>query len=501
MEVSASNTLKCDDEEKALKGLLEAFGSKFSLEQIASAYCKAGRNADISVQILLDMEGSSSTSSSHSSNGEAMENHKPSESSNGYILKKCDANEKVKTVKKKWHSVSGGTVSSVLGKSYITSMPVASGPCGATKPLKLDAQEFPLSELWGEEPKQTQSKHDHMHKDMENFLFNMLGHGFQLERDVIQQVLDACGYDMQKSMEELLNLSGVVLDESNRCVGGSTGKFTDVQSNSGRPSCNIFLRSMSSHGGISNSNRGESPRQGKERNNLQNEILTALFNDAERSEELSRRKTKAERRSIVHGELVAEPPTDFTLENKADSVYSQQDNDKVVSSVKDDDGKDSYQLLRKAWKEYRATMNEYYKAGGDAFAKGDYERANKLMDEGLFFRDKAHEVDEESTQKIFESKNVETQDDMLLDLHEYGVKDAIRSLRSNLLLLSGIPSVTYLKVVIETDDEDVTKGARRRLIMKLLEKESIEWSEGGDVGTIRIQLDNINPKRFSFAKK
>ncbi|KAJ6707054.1 NUCLEAR RNA EXPORT FACTOR SDE5-RELATED [Salix viminalis] len=477
MEVSASNTLKCDDEEKALKGLLEAFGSKFSLEQIASAYCKAGRNADISVQILLDMEGNSSTFSSHSSNGEAMDNQKPSDSSNGYILKKCDSNEKVKTVKKKWHSVSGGTVSSVLGKSYITSMPAANGSCGATKPLKLDAQEFPMSELWGEEPKQTQSKHDRMHKDMEIFLFNMLGHGFQLERDVIQQVLDACGYDMQKSMEELLNLSGVVLDESNKYVGSSTGKFTDVQSNSGRPSCNFVLPSMSSHGGISNANRGESPRQGKERNNLQNEILTALFNDAERSEELSIRKTKAERRSIVYGELVAEPPTDFTLENKADSVYSQQDNDKVSSVKDDDDGKDSYQLLR------------------------DYERANKLMDEGLFFRDKAHEVDEESTQKIFESKNVETQDYMLLDLHEYGAKDAIRSLRSNLLLLSGIPSVTYLKVIIEADEEDVTKGARRRLIMKLLEKESIKWSEGGDVGTILIQLDNINPKRLSFAKK
>jgi hypothetical protein len=36
----------------------------------------------------------------------------------------------------------------------------------------------------------------------------------------------------------------------------------------------------------------------------------------------------------------------------------------VVSSVEDKDGEDSYQLLRKAWKEYRATMNEYYKAVG-----------------------------------------------------------------------------------------------------------------------------------------
>ncbi|KAI5570627.1 hypothetical protein BDE02_11G042100 [Populus trichocarpa] len=179
---------------------------------------------------------------------------------------------------------------------------------------------------------------------------------------------------------------------------------------------------------------------------------------------------------------------------------SLQDYDNVLS-VEDVDEDDSYHLLRKAWKEYRTTMNEFYKAAGDAFAKGDDERANKLMDEGNFFRDKAYEVDEESTQKIFGTKNVETQDQMLLDLHEHGAKDAIRSLKSNFLLLSGIPSFKDLKVIIETNEVDVTKGARRRLIMKLLEKESINWTEGADVGTILIQLDNINPKRLSFAKK
>lgn len=503
MEVSTSNILKCDDEEKALEVLLEAFGSKFSLEQIASAYCKAGRNADLTVQILQDTEGGASTSSSHSSNGEAMLSEGSSESSNGYILKKCDANGKFRNVKQKWRPVSGGTVSSVLGKSYIRSMPVGNGSCAATKPLKLDAQEFPMSELWGEEPKQTQSKHDRMHEDMEDFLFKMLGDGFQLDREMIRQALDTCGYDMQKSMEKLLNLSAVILDKRNNYVGRSTGKFTDARSNSGGPSCQKNLQFMSSYGGanrISNANGGGSPGQGKEKNNLQKEILASLFNGAERSGELSGRITKAERRSIVYGEPVVEPPTDFTLENRTDFMDSLQDYDNVLS-VEDVDEDDSYHLLRKAWKEYRTTMNEFYKAAGDAFAKGDDERANKLMDEGNFFRDKAYEVDEESTQKIFGTKNVETQDQMLLDLHEHGAKDAIRSLKSNFLLLSGIPSFKDLKVIIETNEVDVTKGARRRLIMKLLEKESINWTEGADVGTILIQLDNINPKRLSFAKK
>lgn len=260
---------------------------------------------------------------------------------------------------------------------------------------------------------------------------------------------------------------------------------------------------MSSYGGanrISNANGGGSPGQGKERNNLQKEVLASLFNGAERSGELSGRITKAERRSIVYGEPVVEPLTDFTLENRTDFMDSLQDYDHVLS-VEDVEEDDSYHLLRKAWKEYRTTMNEFYKAAGDAFAKGDDERANKLMDEGNFFRDKAYEVDEESTQKIFGTKNVETQDQMLLDLHEHGAKDAIRSLRSNLLLLSGIPSFKYLKVIIETNEVDVTKGARRRLIMKLLEKESINWTKGADVGTILIQLDDINPKRLSFANK
>ena len=51
MEVSGQNIVKCD-EEKALKCLLDAFGSVFSLEEIASAYCKASRNADLAGEML-----------------------------------------------------------------------------------------------------------------------------------------------------------------------------------------------------------------------------------------------------------------------------------------------------------------------------------------------------------------------------------------------------------------------------------------------------------------
>ncbi|KAB5560481.1 hypothetical protein DKX38_005438 [Salix brachista] len=147
--------------------LREIYFCNFLLREIlrVSVVLFFGENG-LAVQILQDMEGGALTSSSHSSNVEAILNVGSSgssnveavlsegstESSNGFILKKCDANGKFRNVKQKWCAVSGGTVSSVLGKSYIRSRPVGNGSCVATKPLKLDEKEFPTSELWGEEP-------------------------------------------------------------------------------------------------------------------------------------------------------------------------------------------------------------------------------------------------------------------------------------------------------------------------------------------------------------
>ena len=45
-----------------------------------------------------------------------------------------------------------------------------------------------MSALCGEETKQKQSKDDHLQKDVEDFLFKLLGEVFQLNRDVIREV-------------------------------------------------------------------------------------------------------------------------------------------------------------------------------------------------------------------------------------------------------------------------------------------------------------------------
>lgn len=190
MEVSGQNVVKCD-EEKALKCLLDAFGSTFSLEEIASAYCKASRNVDLAGEILYDMQGSSSTSATPSSNSDAKA-EESSESSDGYSFE--NSFHERKNLRPKVRPVSAGTVSSIIGKDYVRPMPSANGSSGVTKPIKLDAKVLPMTGIWREKSMPNTLKHDRLHQDMEEFLFKMLGDGFQLDRNMIREVL---GIDTQ----------------------------------------------------------------------------------------------------------------------------------------------------------------------------------------------------------------------------------------------------------------------------------------------------------------
>lgn len=189
MEVSGQNGFKYD-EEQALNSLLDAFGSAFSLEEIASAYCRASRNADLAGEILFGMQRSSSTSTTNSSNADTSVKV-CADSSDGFSFENsCHERENSRGLKPKVRPVSVGSVSSILGKDYARSMLSVNGSYhGTTKPLKLDRNILPMSEIWGDECKPNISEHDQLHQDMEDFLFKMLGDGFKLDREKIREVL------------------------------------------------------------------------------------------------------------------------------------------------------------------------------------------------------------------------------------------------------------------------------------------------------------------------
>lgn len=198
------------------------------------------------------------------------------------------------------------------------------------------------------------------------------------------------------------------------------------------------------------------------------------------------------RRSRPFGKPVVGTFTDTATKHKIATV-------RPIEVTKDDeDDENSYEVLRKAVKEYWIMMKEYYQAAVDAFVKRDYVRANKLREQGHFFNRKAKEADEKSAQKVFEASQ---DDEVSLDLHDHEPKDAVHSLRLHLTNICGIQGFKYLKVILGTNNEDTKKGARKRLILKQLEKESIKWTEEDDGGTIIIQVDVINPKDLSFCKK
>ena len=52
MELSGCNGLNYDIGEKALRGLLDTFGSVFTLKEIAFTYRNAGRNPDLGGEFL-----------------------------------------------------------------------------------------------------------------------------------------------------------------------------------------------------------------------------------------------------------------------------------------------------------------------------------------------------------------------------------------------------------------------------------------------------------------
>lgn len=486
MEVSVSCNAY-DDETRALERLLDIFGSALSLREIASAFCKAGRNFEMAADILSESnECSSSASLSHMSNGKAQAVDL-SEQLSENISKICE-DAYCKPVKPKKHSAAVGTVSSVIGREYAKPKTLSAGLSQVDKPLKVNLSEFAVAEIQKDDVLlDSMTKKDPINSDVEVFLFKMLGEGFQLGMDVIHDVLGSCGYDANKGIEKLIDLSASTLKRSDDIVvGDSAEKSAETDAKKKFPSRGKKLQ--------------DALYSERNKTNLSRDVLTSLFGAPDRCEEPPRksRPVRAVKKRRSYGPIVSEPLTDRNPALVTDLVDIQMDiNDDVEEE-------DNYQFLRRVAKEHWVTMKEYYKAAFDAFAKGNQALADELLQQGQFFGNKAREADERSSQKIFECSTKETadvvsSDDVILDLHDHDGKRAINLLKLHLTNLASIGSFQNLKVILESAGEDTTKSSRRRRVLKLLQQESIKWTE--EDGTITIQLGEIDPDELSFANK
>ncbi|KAI5662607.1 hypothetical protein M9H77_21930 [Catharanthus roseus] len=465
-----------------LEKLLEAFGSMVSLKDIASVYCQSGRDLFTASQILSDQHSSTSMASASTSR-ELLESVDASLS--------VDSLEKADCIKSKPRKApaSLGTVSGVIGRDYARTKPSINESM-KPKPLKLNSHDIPASEIWDEKDSPySMRKTETLHKDTEEFLFKMLGDGFHLERSVIQDIVGQCGYDMNKSMEKLLSISASKFEKSDDIR--NIASEIPIESRLDLE-CKQQKDQFPYSGSYGRKNSSQLPN-GKEVSDLQKEILGALFTVSGRSEEPEKRHpVKVVRRPRTLGQVVEEPLKETIIEHQPIIVRKQ-----TVENDEEEIG-DEYEFSRKSAMKYWLTMKEYYKSAVDAFCKHDHERAQKLLEEGHFFMRKAREADEKSAQKLLERNDDE---EMLVDLHVFDPKAALRYLKLQLNNLSGISSIKHLKVLAGSSDEDINHERRRRMIIKLLDRENIRWTQEGNGWTIVIPLAEIDPTKLSFAKK
>ncbi|KAL0306500.1 UNVERIFIED_CONTAM: putative nuclear RNA export factor SDE5 [Sesamum radiatum] len=421
-----------DEDQKNLKELLEAFGSIVSLDDIASAYCEAGRNLCYAAEILCNKQGSISGTSSSKSQ-DIVEN--TTSASSGGPSNNILENAHITKSKSRKCSASMGTVSNVIGKDYITPRPQSNGLNEKLKPVKINSDDFPVSEIWDEKKDSAStSRSESMNSDIEEFLYKMLGNGFQLEKSVIQDVVAT----LEKSDDVIGIAAGNVKMKKDSLDLGSMSSRTEA------PVTDFSGRSKS------DASSGE-PRTEMTKKDISREVLEALF-------------------------------------SVPDVFEEKQESDEANQS--------SYEDLRKAVMEYWMTMKEYYKAAVDAFSRKDYENAQVFLEEGRFYMRKAREADEKSAQKLIEDS--EEEEEFSLNMHYLEPKDALHHMKLHLTSLSAF---CYLKFVVGLDDGDKKDVRRKRLITKLLEKEGIPWTEEGNGWTISIRVDEIDPKKLSFANK
>nr|CAD1831346.1 unnamed protein product [Ananas comosus var. bracteatus] len=464
-----------DDETRALESLFDAFGSCCSLEEIASAYCTAKGDVNRAGDILYNLEEAKSRAVNHEENCESKISQSE-EIQNATIINKYPKGSR--DSKQRKFSASTGTVSSVLGKTYKSTSSSTDGLAGTTKPLKIIVEGSTTS---GFDMK-------HAIKDdvgeTEEFLFSMLGDGYKLSIDEIREVLGCCGYDIKKSMEELLALSTKTVEK------GKTVDYKMVQEPAEK--CLTVESSLSEESlpqSRQNWRDGEQvPDMQKEKSNLPREVLESLFTVAERSEEKpeqKRHEVGLSRPRFMGRKVVREP---LELVNSLGSIEISKEKVKDNVHVEEDD----YQTLRKAAKQQWDTMKAYYESAADAFTKGDRQQANYLLEQGKYHYQLAREADE---------KNTEIRQDLPLNLSSHLPKEAVRTLEMHLTKLANIPGFQFLKVTVDNDGADGKEGKINKRVKSFLQKKSINWiEEEGNPGIIFIRLDQIDPSKLNSTK-
>ncbi|XP_078166710.1 silencing defective 5 isoform X2 [Carex rostrata] len=513
----ASSSVRFSDDERSLQALFEAFGSFCSLEEIASAYCRSKGDLLAAGDILCKVQDSKSLGSvneqrekitqglANDQNGHKSQDPADEQSLkidiSGQETETCEISTgmHVKMSKSKKATASVGTVSSILGNSYNRHSYSVKEKFEKAKPIKIEVPKSVVDALdvgSSSSGFQGSKKESLSNREIEQFLFSMLGDGFKLSMDVIREVLGSCGYDIHKSMEELLDFSTVSLGKGKAIDDTDTAR--EYKQCTGSSSREVSISVENTNSLESNSHCTKSNL--KDNFDVSQQVLQSLFTVPERvtDEPFKPRFDLGANRLRSSGSVVSKPLQEVKMPMPVNDVLRYQR--ESMKMVPDED--DGYKNLRDVTKQHWDLMKEYYEAAITAFANGDHQHQNYFLEQGKHYFKLAREFEEKSARHVAGSTKKEDGEHPLDLLNINDSKDALYLLKMHICKLVNIPNLQYLKVNFGPESKDAKKTKIKRKVIHFLEKESIQWTETeSDPGTVSIRLDQIDYSKLSFAKK
>ncbi|XP_039044782.1 SMR domain-containing protein At5g58720-like isoform X1 [Hibiscus syriacus] len=467
-----------------LNSFMEAFGS-ISLDEATLAYNQANGDLEGAAEILSNLidNGNNSEDPDPSTSSVSSGSSSSGFSGSGFAETGCVQNlnngrRRSRGGKQQKRAVAAtGTVSTVLGKDYVRSSP------------------------WRDPAAAAPARSVLVKEDEEQFLCSMLGDECELSMAVVRDVLCQCGYNVEKTLDTLLDLSGSSFEKAKNlndnlnskqdrefiteCADNLADRTSDCMSNSSESelqdsiwsmgySCRSYAKVLASSEDMPPS----SPRSNML--NLPQEVLDSLFNIPKHSEHEPQTLSW---RNVVKKMQSLGPAIDIFPSTDAETHQ-----DIYVKG-------DEYHKFRKRANEHWDSMRSYHQKAVTAYSKGELGYAAYLSDQGKVQTKLAREADERASQDIFKVRNKAFENVITIDLHGQHVKQAMRLLKLHLLFGIHVPSVRTLRVITGCGTHGIGESKLKQSIIKLLEKEDVQWREENR-GTLLVKLDGY--REFSF---
>ncbi|XP_050370857.1 SMR domain-containing protein At5g58720 [Argentina anserina] len=386
----------------------------------------------------------------------------------------CDQNLRSERCRNKQKKAiaSAGTVSNVLGKEYVRSR--------MTKPAGSKIEDAASEE------------------EAEQFLCSMLGDDSEINMAVIRDVLCQCGYDVEKALDILLEVSastsqhssfasdyGLVYKEDGgyptRQFDSLTDRASDCTSHSSEDNIWYSGYTCRNYADVLASSEAHPPTSpSSNESNLPQKVLESLFKISKPPEY----EPKAMNWKNVVSKLQSLGPevdgcTSSTGQTKQDSLAAG----------------DEYHAFRKTSRQHWDSVKSSYQKAAIAYSKGSREHAGYLSEQGRVQTKMAQKADEKASKEIFKARNKDIENVITIDLHGQHVKPAMKLLKVHLLFGTYTQSVQFLRVITGCGSHGLGKSKLKQSVIELVENEGISWSEENR-GVVLIKLGSHTEFNF-----